>query len=324
MAMSPLPPRKLDLGPALRDGWRAFARNPWSFLLFGLLLVGLELALHLLLQPRLPFAWKPSAWLTGATPWAWSPCRIDAGVLECRLDLNSVNWPRLLRQSLDLLRYGLVVLCQSVLLGGLSLLLNLWGTSGLIRGSWLALEGRRPQFADFSHWDARALLRLALPSLLLRWGLGLVFAMAGLLAVVLGGLQPWLALVPLLAALAILIYLSVSQFFLPQLALLHDPNALDTLQAGQRQVDRHWDQVAGLAVLSFVVLVAGALLGLGFGLFIAWPVVVCIQTAAYRQLFGPTDHTGFSSKVIPGRDLGGQALSAQVLNAQVLSARDRG
>jgi hypothetical protein len=72
------------------------------------------------------------------------------------------------------------------------------------------------------------------------------------------------------------------------------------------------------------VLVAGALLGLGFGLFIAWPVVVCIQTAAYRQLFGPTDHTGFSSKVIPGRDLGGQALSAQVLNAQVLSARDRG
>jgi uncharacterized membrane protein len=115
----------------------------------------------------------------------------------------------------------------------------------------------------------------------------------------------------------------VSQFFLPQLALLHDPNALDTLQAGQRQVDRHWDQVAGLAVVSFVVLVAGALFGIGLGLFIAWPVVVCIQTAAYRQLFGPTDHTGFSSKVIPGRDLGGQALSAQVLNAQVLSAKDR-
>jgi len=328
MVMYPLPPRKLDLGQALRDGWRAFARNPWSFLLFGLLLVGLELTLHLLLQPRLPFGWKPSAWLTDATPWAWSPCRLDTGVLECRLDLNSVNWPRLLRQSLDLLRYGLVVLCQSVLLGGLSLLLNLWGTSGLIRGSWLALEGRRPRFADFSHWDARALLRLALPSLLLRWGLGLVFAMAGLLAVVLGGLQPWLALLPLLAALAILIYLSVSQFFLPQLALLHDPNALDTLQAGQRQVDRHWDQVAGLAVVSFIVLVAGALFGIGLGLFIAWPVVVCIQTAAYRQLFGPTDHTGFSSKVIPGRDLGGQALSEPVvsepvLSGQVLSARDR-
>jgi hypothetical protein len=47
------------------------------------------------------------------------------------------------------------------------------------------------------------------------------------------------------------------------------------------------------------VLVAGALLGLGFGLFIAWPVVVCIQTAAYRQLFGPTDQMGFSSKTLP-------------------------
>jgi len=296
--MSNLPPRRLDLGLALRDGWRAFARNPWSFLLFGLLLVGLELALHLLLQPRLPFAWKPSTWLTGATPWAWSPCRLEEGVLDCRLDLNSVNGPRLLRQSLDLLRYALVVLCQSVLLSGLSMLLNLWGTSGLIRGSWLALEGRRPQLADFSHWDSRALLRLALPSLLLSWGLGLAFAMAGLLAVVLGGLQPWLALVPLLAAVAVALYLSVSQFFLPQLALLRDPNALDTLQAGHRDVDRHWDQVAGLALLSFVLLVAAAFLGIGLGLFIAWPVVVCIQTAAYRQLFGPIDHTGFSTKAL--------------------------
>jgi uncharacterized membrane protein len=91
----------------------------------------------------------------------------------------------------------------------------------------------------------------------------------------------------------------VSQFFLPQLALLHDPNALDTLQAGQRQVDRHWDQVAGLAVLSFLLLLAGALFGIGLGLFIAWPLVVCIQTAAYRQLFGPIDQMGFSSKALP-------------------------
>jgi hypothetical protein len=36
----------------------------------------------------------------------------------------------------------------------------------------------------------------------------------------------------------------------------------------------------------------------GLGLFIAWPVVVCIQTAAYRQLFGPIDHTGFSTKTL--------------------------
>ncbi len=329
MALSSPGPRRLDLGQALRDGWRAFARNPWSFLLFGLLLIGLELLVHLLLQPRLPSAWKPSTWLTGATPWTWSPCRLDEGVLECRLDLNSVNWPRLLRQSLDLLRYGLVVLCQSVLLSGLSLLLNLWGTSGLIRGAWLALEGRRPQLADFSHWDAQALVRLALPSLLLRWGLGLVFAMAGLLAVVLGGLQPWLAVLPLLAALGGAIYLSVSQFFLPQLALLHDPNALDTLQAGHRQVDRHWDQVAGLAVLSFVLMVAGAFLGVGLGLLIAWPVVVCIQTAAYRQLFGPIDHTGFSAKGQAatvsagptGASLTGEFVSGEFRSREFLSGR---
>jgi hypothetical protein len=327
MAMSTPGPHRLDLGQALQDGWRAFARNPWMFLLFGLLLFGLEMLLQVLLQPRLPLAWRPSTWLTGASPWTWSPCRFDEGVLDCRLDLNAVDWPKVLRQSLQLLRYGLVVLCQAVLLNGLSLLLHLWGTSGLIRGAWLALEGRRLQLADFSHWDGRALLRLALPSFLLSWGLGLVFAMAGLLAVVLGGLQPWLALLPLLAALGGCIYLSVSQFFLPQLALLHDPNALDTLQAGHRQVDRHWDQVAGLALLSFALLLAGAVLGIGIGLLIAWPVVLCIQTAAYRQLFGPVDQTGFSARgPAPALAAGpaGASASGEFGRDAFLSGRDRG
>jgi len=30
----------------------------------------------------------------------------------------------------------------------------------------------------------------------------------------------------------------------------------------------------------------------GVGLLVAAPVVACITTAAYRQLFGTTDHTG--------------------------------
>ena len=74
--------------------------------------------------------------------------------------------------------------------------------------------------------------------------------------------------------------------------------------------------MAGLAVLSFVMLVAAAFLGVGLGLFIAWPVVVCIQTAAYRQLFGPIDHTGFSSKALP-------PAMATVPEGGVPSGRDR-
>jgi hypothetical protein len=35
------------------------------------------------------------------------------------------------------------------------------------------------------------------------------------------------------------------------------------------------------------------------GFFVAWPVVVCMVTAAYRQLFGPDDRTGFT-RSLPG------------------------
>ena len=39
-------------------------------------------------------------------------------------------------------------------------LVNLWGGVGLIRGSWIALEGTAPSFEDFTRWNSSAVWRL--------------------------------------------------------------------------------------------------------------------------------------------------------------------
>ncbi len=49
-----------------------------------------------------------------------------------------------------------------------------------------------------------------------------------------------------------------------------------------------------LGVVQFAILLVGALL-CGVGLLAAAPLVLCVATAAYRQLFGSNDHTGLLS-----------------------------
>jgi uncharacterized membrane protein len=56
-------------------------------------------------------------------------------------------------------------------------------------------------------------------------------------------------------------------------------------------VDRHWWPVLGLVALESVLILAG-ILALVVGLFVAVPVVACVSTAAYRQLFGPAGPAG--------------------------------
>lgn len=117
-----------------------------------------------------------------------------------------------------------------------------------------------------------------------------------LLAVVLSLANPLLALIPAILMVAGVCYLTVSQAFLPQVALLHDDHPFGALARGWQVVDRCWPQVVQLMLLTLGLLVLG-LLAAGVGLFVAWPLSVCVMTAAYRQLFGTTDHTGFTRHV---------------------------
>ncbi len=254
---------RLDVGLALREGWRAFNRAPLLFVGFTLLLFALQLVLQAL-QPSL------------------SPEKLP-------LWEAPVDWETLVPR----LRYLTVAFGLLIFSSMLSLVVNLWGSCGMVRAAWVALDGRRPGVQAFLRWDPRALLRLYLPSFLLGCGVVLAVSVVVMLAAVLGEVNPWLALPPGLALLAGTLYLSVSQAFLPQVALLHDNHPFAALAQGRRVVDPAWPRVVLLLTLNAVLLLAG-LCAVGLGLLVALPLVTCVATAAYRQLFGAVDRTGLT------------------------------
>ena len=258
--LSPAPSSALDLGLALRDGWTAFRRAPWTLSGFMLLVSALAIGL-LLLERALTSA-------SGALPSLAPPA-----LLLCRLAC---------------------------------LLLVLWGTVGLVRGAWIALEGERPRFAALLRWDGAALARVALASLLLGLLLTLLsLPLTWLLAIgveqllefdfplhgppLLRAVNPSPGALLLvggsaLALLGLMTYAQVSQHFLVQLAALQGGGPWRTLHRGQTAVDRRCWTVLALLGVESLLLLAG-ILAMVVGLFVAVPLVACVSTAAYRQLF---------------------------------------
>jgi hypothetical protein len=255
MASTPSATGRIQLDQAVRDGWAAFCRAPWPFVLFTLISGALSLAFQALANlASLPEASQPPA----------------------------------------------VLVVLATLVGSLGhLLVSLWGTVGLIRGAWSALEGGRPNLGSFLRWDGSAAGRLLLRQLLFALLLFAIVLPAALLALGLGQLQPWLSALPLLVALGLLFYLAVGQTFLPWLALLGGQGPMASLQRGRQVVDRQWWMVLLLVVVQSAILLAGALL-CGVGLLAAAPLSLCVATAAYRQLFGAEDRTGLLAGGVNG------------------------
>ncbi|MEB3348656.1 MAG: hypothetical protein VKO00_01380 [Cyanobacteriota bacterium] len=249
---------RVDIGDTLHEGWLAFCRAPWTFTGFAVLLMALQLLL-VPLQERLPGAGDgtPLDWLLG--------------------------------------------------LGGvaLSLLLNLWGNVGLVRGAARALAGERPRLGLLLRWDGPAMGRLLLAGLALVGVLllGLVLALsvgvlgAGMLWLVerplaaihsagasLPGLLLGLLALGLLAALVVLVvYLAVNQQVLVQIVLHEQLGPVASIRRGRELVDPQWILMLILGVIETALLLLGVLT-MVVGVLVAWPVVTCITTAAYRQL----------------------------------------
>ncbi|MCT0225237.1 hypothetical protein [Synechococcus sp. CS-1328] len=180
-------------------------------------------------------------------------------------------------------------------------IVSLWGSVALVRGSWSALEGGQPSFDTFVRWDGAAMTRLFRNGLVLGALLVLMLLVAGGLAFGVAQLGQVLTVLPLLAALVVLIYVVINQKFLAQLTLLEGRGPIDTFQRGRAVVDPQWGQVLLLSLAEFAVMLLG-LMACVVGIFVAIPVVACISTAAYRQVFGTTDLTGLMAGNDAGQD----------------------
>lgn len=266
MISAPRSAPHLDVGQALRDGWRAFGQAPWLFVGFALLLTALQLTLQLL-QP--------------ATP-ADQVRTLDPNAL-------AATWQSVLAwRNQHLGSY--VALILNLLVGTL---LNLWGSCGMVRSAWVALGGDRPRLSSFTRWDPGALWRLYVPGFLLGCALLAALFVLVLAGVALSLVNPLLMVVPGLILVVGSLYVMVSQAFLTQVALLHDRDPFAALARGPAVVAPAWVQVLKLGLLNAGLTLLG-LLACGIGLVVVWPLVVCVGTAGYRQLFGPEDRTGFS------------------------------
>ena len=260
---APFPGRaapRLNIGDAVHDGWQAFCRSPGAFVLFALLLWGLQV-LFQLLQARIGTA--------------------------AALSADPADW----------------LLALVGLVG--SLASYFWGTIGMVRGALMGLDGRRPRFTDLIRWDGGAVTRLFWASLLLGalllaalaaitvllgGPLGLLVAMAEARA---GSLAPGLQLVIVLLAVLLLllfgfwlvglIYVSVNQQFQAQISLTERLGPWATLRRSRALVDPHWPLLLLLVIVEALLSLLGVL-ACFVGFFVAWPVVVCVSTAAYRQL----------------------------------------
>ena len=188
----------------------------------------------------------------------------------------------------------------------------LWGSLGLVRGSLLALQGRRPTLRLLLQWDGTAWLRLLRSWLRLAALVGLPLGAALLLLGLLLLLQEatplqkllgqegtrllallLLALLLLCLALALvtLLYLVVNQAFVTQIVLLEQRGGDAAVQRGRRLVDPQWPLVLLLVIVTTLLQGLG-LLACAMGSLVAWPAVVCISTAAYQQLSASEQRPG--------------------------------
>ena len=243
---------RLNVLQAVEEGWAAFCRAPWVFLLFEALSAVI----------LLPFA-----------------------------ALSAVGGARLAEVN-ELMGVHPVGAWMALIVGVIGyVIVALWTVVGLTRGAWLSLEGRKPCFADFTRWDRPASARLLGSAILLAILVAVAGAIAARIGAGLGKLNEALTVIPMVVVAIFFIWLLVTQKFLIQVSLFGTPKATATIGAGMKGVNPSWWMVLWLGIVEGVIHSIAALFSYG-GLLVVVPVVLCISTAAYRQLFGSEDRTG--------------------------------
>ena len=245
---------KIQVLRAVEDGWQAFCRAPWAFLLFQVLAL-------VVMAPFAGLLVGGLIRLNGPEPAIVHPIAAGIGLM------------------VGIVGYVVVAL---------------WGAVGLTRAAWLSLEGQKPSFRTFTRWDGAAGGRLLLSAILLAIVVAIVGAIAAAIGTGLSRVNVALTALPVIVFAIFYIWFLVTQKFLLQLSLFGVKQPVATLQAGINGVNPSWWVVLWLAIVESVLHGVAALFSYG-GLFVLFPVMICISTAAYRQLFGSQDHTGLIS-----------------------------
>jgi hypothetical protein len=214
---------RLEVLRAVEEGWQAFCRAPWSFLLFQ--------ALALVLAA--PFA------LLGL-----------GGMLRLRSAEPAFLPPVAAGAALVVGLVGYAVVA-------------LWGLIGLVRGAWLCLEGQRPSFRSFTRWDGAAAGRLLLSLLLVLVLVSAAALAAAAAGAGLARLNAVLTGLPLLLFAAAYLWFLVTQKFLVQRSLLGSRQPQQALRAGVAVVNPSWWTVLWLAIVESVMHVIALLFNYG-------------------------------------------------------------
>ena len=172
-------------------------------------------------------------------------------------------------------------------------LTGLWLVVGLLHGSLLALNRRRPQLGELIRLDVRAMLRCFGTMVLILVMLAVIVRLAQASSWLLTMIQPLLAPLPLLAGLAVVIYLSADQILSLPLSVIGRLDPLAAFRSSRAATDPHWLHALGLTLVLLGMVLAGFLVLL-VGLVVALPVATCTLTAAYQQLFGQDERAGIT------------------------------
>lgn len=166
------------------------------------------------------------------------------------------------------------------------LLANLWMVTGLVRGSWMAVQGDRPTLGDLMRVDLNSWGRLFFGTLVVNVILFVIIAAAGIGAGLLTVVLPLLTIVIFLVAGILATAFSVTQTFLPFFTTVMELGPITAVQDGQARIQPLWWRALGLLLVEVVILLIGMLL-IGVGLFAATPLMFCISAAAFLQIVGP-------------------------------------
>lgn len=246
---------RLHVLKAVEDGWNAFAKAPWTFLLYQALVVVIALCFAFL------------ATISG----------LRLASFEGLSEIHPAG--ATLGLIIGLIGYVITML---------------WGGIGIIRGAWISLEGQKPTFRTFTRWDGNATRRLFIKGVSLIAVILIIAIITSVAGLGLAQINSVLAIAPAAVFFIIYVYLIINQKFLPFIALFEKKTPFEAIARGRKVVDPSWWMVAWFFIVEAVLYAIAGLFQYG-GLFVVFPVLTCISTAAYRQLFGKEDQTGLLS-----------------------------